>query len=205
MRIRLLDLSITVATPSKTALRFYKPRGPANGSAADPLMDDCVVSAGRSALRSRVPKRYSETPLNIAAINRTTSLEPRLKSASAGPGQRPTRPQPTPNSMEPPRSRKSRSRRVGIAKVAASQGCGRRRATAKPTALTASAAPITNASVGSQCPRTSRKASTLAGFVMPEIARPAPNKIPHNRERRACFTLLPAHGVPRTPSRRRSP
>src|SRR6056297_477142 len=40
---------------------------------------------------------------------------------------------------------------------------------------------MTKARVGSQSPAKSRNPSTLAGFIMPEIARPAPNSAPIRR------------------------
>ena len=65
----------------------------------------------------------------------------------------------------------------------ASHGRASRRASANAGALAASAPPITKASVASQSPATSRKPSTLAGFVMPETASPTPKSDAEQRGR----------------------
>src|SRR5271166_901322 len=114
----------------------------------------------------------------MATTKATTRGDKVARLAMAGPGHRPTRPQPTPNRTAPAMSGRSRAVLLGHALAAASTGFSRRRATANPGAATASAPIITKASVGSQVPEgmpsTSRKPSTLVGWVMPEMVRPKP-------------------------------
>jgi hypothetical protein len=74
---------------------------------------------------------------------------------------------------------------------AAKSGCPRRRANAKPAAETASAAAITTARLGSQLPKMSRKASTFAGCIMPEINRPQPKTNPQINAAMAAMAQPP--------------
>src|SRR3712207_3783143 len=60
--------------------------------------------------------------------------------------------------------------------------------------VTSNAPPMTNASVGSHPPATSRKPITLAGFVIPETASPRPKRAPENRATR-IFMLTPSQSV----------
>ena len=115
----------------------------------------------------------------VMATTNTTIGELRpARLTSAGPGQIPIRPQPIPNRTAPCTSGASMSLRDGQSVVAARTGAPRRRAHAKPAAVTATAPAITNASVASQAPKMSRKPSTFSGSVMPEISRPAPKISP---------------------------
>ena len=69
-------------------------------------------------------------PAIIASTNTMTSGDRLARFSSAGPGHRPTRPQPMPNSTEPTTSGRSMSVRVGHWMRAASSGRWRRRASA---------------------------------------------------------------------------
>ena len=108
----------------------------------------------------------------------TTAHGPKDRAVNAGPGQRPARPQPTPKIAAPAMRRGSRSRRVGISSRGASTGRPLRRATTKPTAETATAPAITKARLGSQFPKTSRKAEHLGGLAICETTSPTPNRRP---------------------------
>ncbi len=117
-------------------------------------------------------------PAAMATTKTITRGDSVARFSSAGPGHRPERPQPTPNSAEPITSGRSMSVLVGHELCAASSGRSRRFASAKPAPATTSAAAITTARLGSQAPKMSRKASTFAGCIIPEISRPQPKTNP---------------------------
>src|SRR6185437_3874320 len=124
---------------------------------------------------------HSSQPIMPNTIVATKTMIGALRPArltSAGPGQIPDRPQPTPNSAEPMTSGASTSLRGGHEKLAASTGALRRRASANPMLATATAPAITKASVASHAPKMSRKPMTFEGSVMPEIKRPSPKTRP---------------------------
>src|ERR1700681_4521821 len=120
-------------------------------------------------------------PAAIAATKTKTPGDSVARLSSAGPGQSPTSPQPTPNRAAPSTSGGSTCVLVGQKLCRANTGRGRRLASMKPGAAMASAAIITTARLGSQAPKISRKPRTLAGCTIPEISRPAPNTSPQNR------------------------
>ena len=103
--------------------------------------------------------------------------------AMAGPGHRPTRPQPMPNRAAPPIRRASIGNVAGVWNCSAMIGVERRRTTSQAIAIGRIAPAMTKARVGSQAPATSRNARTRAGSIMPETARPAPNSVPLTSER----------------------
>lgn len=63
----------------------------------------------------------------------------------------------------------------------------RRLAIANAPIATAMAPPMTKASDGSQVPAISRKPTTLAGFVIPEISKPNPKRAPTTNSLSRCF------------------
>src|SRR5690606_34254894 len=105
----------------------------------------------------------SRLPASRVAINSSTSGSRVNRFTSAGPGHRPTSPQPTPNSTAPLSRRASMRVSVGSWKDAAHTGAARLRLSQKANAKIVTADPITAISAGSQAPNTSRKARTLAG------------------------------------------
>jgi hypothetical protein len=77
----------------------------------------------------------------------------------------------------------------------ADKGRPRRRAIANPGQVTARAAAITTARLGSHAPNRSRNASTLVGCIICEISRPKPNTRPHRSPiATAGMTRLPRCG-----------
>ncbi|KQP94061.1 hypothetical protein ASF60_13170 [Methylobacterium sp. Leaf113] len=89
-------------------------------------------------------------PTSMAATKTATGRAPVDRAATAGPGQRPDRPQPIPNRAAPPISDESIRWFVGRSKAIASAGRGRRRARAYPRPATLTKPPSTKARVGSQ-------------------------------------------------------
>jgi len=100
-------------------------------------------------------------PTSIATTNTTAFASPVPTATSAGPGQKPAMPHPTPNINPPPTRRRSNCVTVGIFICSPSRDTVRFRAKVKAIAPTATAPAITNASDGSQLPARSRKPSTL--------------------------------------------
>src|SRR6056297_385062 len=95
-----------------------------------------------------------------------------------GPGHSPARPQPIPNRMDPPINLPSISLDGGGGSAKPVSDIVRLRRTSQAIAIGIMAPPMTNASVGSQLPKTSSQPCTLAVSVIPEISRPAPKKPP---------------------------
>src|SRR5215212_5979045 len=120
-------------------------------------------------------------PPTIAPTNANTGKSPVTIATTAGPGQKPDSPQPTPKSAAPPSKRPSRAVLVGNANPSASRGCGRPKIRRKAGMVTSSAPPMTNIRVGSHSPATSRKPVILAGLVIPETASPTPKSAPTNK------------------------
>src|SRR5271157_3340229 len=132
-----------------------------------------------------------------AAMARTKSAaRPSRKpmSAIAGPGHRPTSPQPTPKRSDPPMRRASIALAVGQWKGSPERLAARRAAMRKATNAMAIAPPMTKASEGSQAPPRSRNASTLLGLVMPERHRPIPNRRP-TKKGETRFMMRPSEDV----------
>jgi len=153
------------------------------------------AAASEAACRARLRHRaWAAIPAIIAATNSRTGGDSVARLTIAGPGQRPTRPQPVPNSTAPTISGRSIAVRVGHAAISARTGRSRRRASANPGIETMRAAAITIASVGSQPPfgiaSTSRKPSTLAVSVIPETTSPAPNMRPQRNAERIGMARL---------------
>lgn len=71
--------------------------------------------------------RKSAMPASMARANKVTSIGARARAATAGPGQSPTRPQPTPKMAAPITRRRSMSRAVGSWNAPANSGAARRR------------------------------------------------------------------------------
>src|SRR5688572_770890 len=126
----------------------------------------------------------------MLATNTTASMRPAPNATSAGPGQKPASPQPTPNTTLPSTSRLSIVRAVGRDIGTPSRLSLRRPARANPIAPTPIAPAITNARDGSQRPKMSRKPSTFAGFAMPETMRPMPKMRPARSDVKA-YTSAP--------------
>ena len=120
---------------------------------------------GRRALRAAPPDSHAPA-FRRSSRRRTacTAGDSVARLAIAGPGQRPTSPQPTPNSAAPAISGGRCRCASATQRSSARSGRARRLASQKPGIETASAAAITIASVGSQPPfgiaSTSRKPST---------------------------------------------
>src|SRR6185437_239995 len=152
------------------------------------------------ALPAALCARHNSNPIIPKIIAATNTMMGTLSPARltmAGPGQIPTRPQPTPNSTAPVTSGASRSLRVGQRYFAASSGLPRRRASAKPIEATATAPAMTKASVASHAPKMSRKPSTFSGSVMPEISRPAPKTSPEKKLAMITGMASASEAVPR--------
>src|SRR6185436_10572487 len=107
------------------------------------------------------------------------------RATSAGPGQNPASPQPTPKTTLPATRRRSIVRAVGSIIGVPRSVTLRLAATANPARPTAFAPAITSASEGSQRPAMSRNPRTFAGFAMPETMRPKPNSRPVTKARSA--------------------
>src|SRR6056297_890147 len=131
--------------------------------------------------------RASHMPPSMKGTKISVPVAAIGSAVSAGPGQKPPRPQPVPNSTAPVSSRESRSVRFGRRNSVSKKGRERLRVSqAKPGAVTAMAPPMTKARLGSQVPNRSRKFSTLAGLDMPGTIRPKP-KIRPERSAKTCF------------------
>src|SRR6266446_2318166 len=137
--------------------------------------------------------RNSNTPFPaiIAARKVSPFAEPAPARTSAGPGQMPASPQPTPNTRLPRMRRLSMRRGVGRSTGAPSSVCVRFFMWAKAPAPTATAPAMTSASEGSQAPARSRKPSTFAGFTIPETRRPRPKTKPVVKEAAVYMDMGP--------------
>ena len=93
----------------------------------------------------------------MAATKITTSLCIVSRFISAGPGQKPAKPQPIPNIAEPMSRRASIAEDVGNCMGSPSNAVLRRLANMNATNATAMAPIMTNARDGSQVPKKSRK------------------------------------------------
>src|SRR5882762_10480543 len=133
--------------------------------------------AARLSKNSNIP-----SPAIIAARKTRPFAEPVPARTSAGPGQIPASPQPTPNTKLPRISRLSMPRAPGRSTGAPSSVRVRFFMNAKAPAPTATAPAMTSASEGSQAPARSRKASTFAGFAIPETRSPSPKTKPAVKE-----------------------
>ena len=111
-------------------------------------------------------------PTAIDGTNASASVRSASRLAIAGPGQRPPSPHPIPKRTAPI----IRGFETGLPLSRGSErgDCNNR----QHGVVTIKAPPMTKASVGSQSQKMSRKAVTLRGSVMPEIANSAPNKAP---------------------------
>lgn len=89
--------------------------------------------------------------------------------AIVGPGHRPASPHPTPNITAPALSLVSIRWLVGIRKSASNSGFSRLCTNGYSIAANIKAEPITNASDGSQFPKTSRKPITFADLSFPKF------------------------------------
>src|SRR5258708_243827 len=141
------------------------------------------MGAGPGATRFFFSKN-SNTPLPaiIAARKASPFAEPVPARTSAGPGQMPASPQPTPNTRLPKMTRLSMRRALGSSTGAPSSVRVLFLISAKAPAPTATAPAMTSASEGSQAPAMSRKPSTFAGFAIPETRSPSPNTRPAAKE-----------------------
>ena len=131
--------------------------------------------------RDRCQASCGTMPVAIATTKTMTPGDNVARLSSAGPGDRPTRPHPIPNSAAPATSGRSIPVLPGRNIAPANHGRALRSASMKPGTDTASAAAITTARLGSQAPKMSRKPRTLVGCTMPEIKRPAPKIRPQNK------------------------
>src|SRR5690349_17928210 len=113
---------------------------------------------------TRAPSNSSNStlPASIAARNTSPFAEACPASTSAGPGQMPARPHPTPKITLPSTRRRSIVRAPGSRTGAPSSECVFFRMSANAAAPTPTAPAMTSASEGSHAPATSRKPSTLA-------------------------------------------
>src|SRR6267154_687946 len=138
---------------------------------------------GHYARAARLSKN-SNIPLPAIIATRKTRpfSEPVPARTSAGPGQIPASPQPTPNTRLPRMSRLSILRAPGRSTGAPSSVRVRFFMSAKAAAATATAPAMTSASEGSQAPARSRKPSTFAGFAIPETRSPSPKTKPAVKE-----------------------
>src|SRR6185312_1105822 len=106
-------------------------------------------------------------------------------ATSAGPGQNPASPHPTPNTAPPTTSRRSIARVVGSSIGVPRMVAFLRPATKNPMAPIATAPAMTRASDGSHCPARSRNPITFAGLTMPETSRPMPKTRPATKAKSA--------------------
>ena len=158
--------------------------------------------AGSGALyarRAQAVRRLSRTenpyiPASIATTNMRTCQCGVKIIASAGPGQIPAIPHPTPNIRLPPTKRASNCLFTGNCMGASSKDRLCLRAQFRGTTDTMIAPNITSASEGSQAPATSRKANTLAGFAMPAKSRPRPKSSPARNAVNLIIFTPPADG-----------
>ncbi len=121
-------------------------------------------------------------PAIIAAQKSMAGVPAMVKAASAGPGQKPTRPQPSPKMIAPPISLGSISLRNCIFAFLSNNGNVSFFTKRHAQAIGISAPTITKASVGSQEPNISKKPRTFSGFIMPEMVKPKPKIRPEMRE-----------------------
>src|SRR6185437_972578 len=117
-------------------------------------------------------------PASIAATKPHALGKPAPSATSAGPGQNPASPQPTPNTALPRTSLTVTDELTGICIGRPSSDFLRRFANRNAIEPTAIAPAITNARDGSQRPTMSRNPSTFAGSAMPDTIRPTPNRSP---------------------------
>src|SRR6185312_7591964 len=170
-------MSVSETPVNDPGRRFAHPLShPSDGVVAMDALRGLLSGTAR-----RCHNSYPSIPSIIAATKTTIGRLRPARLTSAGPGQRPTRPQPIPNRTAPATSGASMSRRSGQRCFAAKVGAALRRASAKPIEATATAPAITKASVASHAPKKSRKPRTLAGCVMPEMSRPAPKIRPQTK------------------------
>ena len=113
-------------------------------------------------------------PINIVITKRIVPALPFEIDTTTGPGQNPPRPHPIPNIAEPVSKYKSRFVFWGIRKESSKSGVWRFLTNQKPGIVIKIAPPITNAKLGSQEPKRSKKFCTFAGLVMPDIIKPIP-------------------------------
>ena len=111
----------------------------------------------------------------------SAELAPAPALTSPGPGQNPAIAHPMPNIAEPAISRGVRSRRLGIWKTSAITGDGRLTMNRYSAMCVRMPPTITKPRLGSQSPRTSRKPTTLVGWVMPASPSPAAKSSPASR------------------------
>ncbi|MBU3023833.1 hypothetical protein KO518_18675 [Aestuariibacter sp. A3R04] len=103
-------------------------------------------------------------------------------ATTAGPGQKPLIPRPIPKAADPSINFASIVLLVGISNLSANKGLLRLRTHYMPGAAAKIAPPITKANAASQFALKSKKLSTRAGLLIPEISNPKPNKRPQMSE-----------------------
>src|SRR5512146_1457121 len=118
-----------------------------------------------------------------------TGRAPETSEVSAGPGQKPPSPHPTPKMAAPAISLASRSLRLGSAKLGANRGDGIFALQRYATKYTAIAPSMTKPKLASHAPKKSRKPITLIGRVIPEIPRPSANTVPETKDASNVFIV----------------
>src|SRR5216110_889702 len=152
--------------------------------------------------RARSASSKMSMPASIAATNASALILPAPSATSAGPGQKPASPQPTPNARLPSTSLASIPRAVGSAIGAPSHVDARLPAMAKATAPIATAPAMTSASEGSQAPARSRNPRIFAGLIIPETTSPTPKTRPATNELNAYIPPSHSDDVPHDVHRR---
>ena len=145
-------------------------------SKADRYPSLAASSAPLSRIRGQCfcQRSRSAIPAAIATTKTTTRGDSVARFANAGPGHKPTIPQPIPNKADPITKERSILILVGQTLCVARTGRSLRFANQKPGTEMTNAAIMTTARLGSQVPKMSRKANTFAGCIIPEISRPQP-------------------------------
>ena len=124
--------------------------------------------------------KMSTNPPDDNAIEEAVKLKEsgKAKEVIAGPGHKPTKPQPAPNKIEPIISFLSISLFVGIKKLDENNGLSLFLNKWNTGVEIISAPIITNASEGSHSLKIFKKPKTFSGFIISEITSPIPKIIP---------------------------
>src|SRR5579883_1060894 len=148
-----------------------------------------VCGARTAATHFSKLKWNSAIPVIKASVKMPVVSGASARSANAGPGHKPTSPQPTPKTMAPKTSLLSIAPLAGTWKASAASGRLNLDFRSQPAPATANAPVITNASVGSQPLPTVKNASTRAGFTMSDTESPIPNSRPDTMATSTVFIV----------------
>ncbi|KAK3604262.1 hypothetical protein CHS0354_002070 [Potamilus streckersoni] len=153
-------------------------------------MTDCGQSLRKSIGKSRQETsavcRVStvsviKIPISIAPVKAGTYPNPAATDVTAGPGQIPDSPQPSPISTAPSTNLRSTCFRGGRLNAFSNKGAPRLRTNGRKSKYVPVAPPKTNIRDGSHAPRKFKNPITFAGCVIPAIASPTANISPQKR------------------------